>query len=75
MRIMEYLKITDSLKKEIEPKLKDYFLGRYYKTETNHYHDNRFIQLETILHDIKDTLDYTSKENSAVMNIILFGES
>ena len=82
MRIMEYLKITDSLKKEIEPKLKDYFLGRYYKTETNHYHDNRFIQLETILHDIdihyeyyKDTLNYTSKENSAVMNIILFGES
>ena len=58
MRIMEYLKITDSLKKEIEPKLKDYFLGRYYKTETNHYHDNRFIQLETILHDIDIHYEY-----------------
>ena len=55
---MNYLKITDSLKKEVEPKLKDYFPGRYYKTETNHYHDNRFIQLETILHDIDIHYEY-----------------
>ena len=55
---MNYLKITDSLKKEVEPKLKEYFPGRYYKTETNHYHDNRFIQLETILHDIDIHYEY-----------------
>ena len=55
---MNYLKITDSLKKEVEHKLKDYFPGRYYKTETNHYHDNRFIQLETILHDIDIHYEY-----------------
>ena len=55
---MNYLKITDSLKKEVEHKLKDYFPGRYYKTETNHYHDNRFIQFETILHDIDIHYEY-----------------
>lgn len=48
---MDYLKITDSLKKEVEPKLRESFPERKYYTATNHWHDNRFIQLETILHD------------------------
>ncbi len=55
---MNYLKITDSLKKEVEPRLKYYFPGRCYKTEISHYHDNRFIQLETILHDIDVHYEY-----------------
>lgn len=48
---MDYLKITDSLRKEVESKLSEVFHGRHYYAETNHYHNNRFIQLGTILHD------------------------
>ena len=55
---MNYLTITDNLKKEVEPKLRNSFPGRYYKTETNHHHNNRFIQLETVLHDIDIHYEY-----------------
>ena len=48
---MDYLKITDSLKKEVEPKLRKSFPKRNYYTSINHWHNNRFIQLETVLHD------------------------
>lgn len=55
---MNFLKITDSLKEEVESKLKIFFPGRYYNSETNHQHNNRFIQLETILHDFDIHYEY-----------------
>lgn len=55
---MNYLKITDSLKKEVEFKLNKLFPTRNYYSAINHYHDNRFIQLETILHDSDIHYDY-----------------
>ena len=48
---MDYLKITDKLKKEVEAKIEIAFPGRKYYTEKNHWHDNRSIKLETILLD------------------------
>lgn len=48
---MDYLKITDSLKDDIEPKIEIAFPNRKYHTETNHWHNNRYIQLSTVLQD------------------------
>ncbi len=48
---MEYLKITDSLKREIEPKLETAFPDRDYYIRATHWHDGRYIRLKTVLDD------------------------
>lgn len=44
---MDYLKITEMFRGELEPKLKAMFPGREYKFDLHHWHDNRFVQLQT----------------------------
>lgn len=48
---MTYLKISDSLKNILVPKLNEMFQKRKYSFEINHWHNNRFIQLNTILNN------------------------
>lgn len=48
---MEFYKITESLQANLEPKLKIVFSNRQFRFELNHYHSNRFVQLNTILPD------------------------
>ena len=48
---MDYLKISESLKAELQPKLKKAFPTRRPYFAINHWHANRFILLPTILND------------------------
>ena len=55
---MDYLRITESLKKGIEPKVKARFPDRRCNIELNHWHSNRFIQLNTVLKDNEIHYEY-----------------
>ena len=48
---MGYFKISPDLQTELEPKIKKAFPDRYYLFGLNHYHNNRFILLNTIIDD------------------------
>ncbi len=48
---MGYLKINEWLKNKIEPEIKQNFPTKDYSIALNHWHDNRFILLHTILKD------------------------
>ena len=55
---MGYFKITPDLQTELEPKIKKAFPNRYYLFELNHYHNNRFILLNTIIDDDEIHYEY-----------------
>lgn len=51
---MDFLKITDILQGELEPKITKMFPNREYSFELNHRHTNRFVQLQTSVNDDSD---------------------
>ena len=55
---MGYFKITPDLQTELEPKIKKAFPNRYYLFDLNHYHNNRFILLNTIIDDADIHYEY-----------------
>lgn len=46
---MDYLRLTEDLKARLKPLLKENFPGRPHHFELNHWHENRFVQLQTAL--------------------------
>lgn len=55
---MDYFKITEALKQEIEPKIKLAFPDKECLIDLNHWHDNRYILLSTVLNDQEIHYEY-----------------